>query len=191
MRLPAASTPMSAMVTPASERAPIAASAARSTVSRFGCLPNLVIRIPMIQIWSLALICCSFVACGVGSSRGLEAEADGLCPVGVGADRERCESYLHPVVDMFRVGLDIDEVGPHLSAVAVHHGSDERDADPRCGERDDRERPHRSFGRDRDGLEFGGEAAGACIPPVEEPRTAVGAFPRDQVRFTVVKNQVV
>ena len=49
-------TPMSAIVTPASASAPLAASAARSTVSLSACLPNLVIRMPRIQMSSLALI---------------------------------------------------------------------------------------------------------------------------------------
>ena len=40
----------------------MAASAARSTVSRSGCLPNLVIWMPRIQTSSLALIADSFVA---------------------------------------------------------------------------------------------------------------------------------
>ena len=57
MRLPAATTPMSCMVTPPSARAPRAASAARSTVSLSGCLPNLVMVIPRIQMSSaLAMI---------------------------------------------------------------------------------------------------------------------------------------
>jgi hypothetical protein len=42
MRLPAARTPMSRTDTWASDIAAMAASAARSTVSRFGCFPNLV-----------------------------------------------------------------------------------------------------------------------------------------------------
>ena len=42
IRLPAASTPISFIVTPASLNAACAASAARSTVSRSGCFPNFV-----------------------------------------------------------------------------------------------------------------------------------------------------
>jgi hypothetical protein len=42
IRLPAASTPMSFIVTPPSARAACAASAARSTVSSSGCFPNFV-----------------------------------------------------------------------------------------------------------------------------------------------------
>src|ERR687891_434403 len=55
MRLPAANTPMSRIVTPPSASAPIAASAARSTVSLSGCLPNLVMWIPRIQTSSFAM----------------------------------------------------------------------------------------------------------------------------------------
>ena len=49
IRFPAASTPMSFMLTPASARAFIEASEARSIVSLSGCLPNFVIEIPRIQ----------------------------------------------------------------------------------------------------------------------------------------------
>src|SRR6056297_732476 len=53
IRLPAASTPMSAMVTPPSASAAMTASEARSTTSRSVCLPNLVMLIPRIQMSSL------------------------------------------------------------------------------------------------------------------------------------------
>ncbi len=53
IRLPAARMPMSFMVTPPSASAARAASAARSTVSWSGCLPNLVMLIPRIQMSSL------------------------------------------------------------------------------------------------------------------------------------------
>jgi hypothetical protein len=47
---------MSRIVTPPSARAAIAASAARSTVSLSGCLPNFVILMPRIQMSSLAMV---------------------------------------------------------------------------------------------------------------------------------------
>src|SRR5271166_6606080 len=169
IRLPAAITPTSAMVTPASASAPVAASAARSTVSRSGCLPNLVIRIPRIQISSLALI-----VTAPSSFGGLEAEADRLGARRVGSHRVSGQPHLHPVADVFRIGLDVDQVGPHLGAVAVDHGCHERGGDARCGEGDDRERPYRPLGRNRDGGEAGREARGASISSVEEPCTAVG-----------------
>ena len=49
IRLPTASTPTSAMVTPPSSSAPRAASEARSITSLSRCLPNLVIWIPRIH----------------------------------------------------------------------------------------------------------------------------------------------
>src|SRR5829696_2227180 len=49
MRLPAARTPICCMVTPPSDSAPMAASAARSIVSWSLCFPNLVMWIPRIQ----------------------------------------------------------------------------------------------------------------------------------------------
>ena len=52
-RQPAARMPMSFIVTPPSASAASAASAARSTWSLSGCLPNLVILIPRIQTLSL------------------------------------------------------------------------------------------------------------------------------------------
>ena len=55
IRLPAAMTPMSAMVTPPSASAAITASDARSTTSWSVCLPNLVMLIPRIQMSSLTV----------------------------------------------------------------------------------------------------------------------------------------
>src|SRR5712672_1817079 len=102
---------MSDMVRPASESAPVAASAARSTVSRSGCLPNLVIRMPRIQISSLALIVAAPSSVGDSwSGRRLEAEADRLGALGVGADRVGGQAHLHPVADVLGIGLDVDEV---------------------------------------------------------------------------------
>ena len=61
--------PMSFIDTPPSLRAPWTASAARSTVSLSGCLPNLVMWIPRIQMSSLALIvCCSVSQLLAGSN---------------------------------------------------------------------------------------------------------------------------
>ena len=62
---------------------PCAASAARSTVSLSGCLPNFVMWIPRIQMSSLRH------GRSPSVSAGLEAEADGLGAVVVGADRVR------------------------------------------------------------------------------------------------------
>jgi hypothetical protein len=56
MRFPAAKIPISAIVTPASANAAIAASDPRSTMSLSECLPNLVIAIPRIQMSSLAMM---------------------------------------------------------------------------------------------------------------------------------------
>src|SRR5438132_8706849 len=92
IRLPAASTPMSFIVTPASDSAPIAASAARSIVSLSGCLPNLVIWIPRIHTSSAAILSLLCVA----SIDRLEAEADGLGAFVVVAERERGQTHLHP-----------------------------------------------------------------------------------------------
>src|ERR1700744_2941158 len=102
-------TPMSAIVTPASASAPVAASAAKSTVSRSGCLPNLVIRIPRIQISSLVLI-----AVAPSSFGGLEAEANCLGALGIGSHRVGGQPHLHPVANVLGIGLDVDEVAAHL-----------------------------------------------------------------------------
>src|ERR1700678_4005234 len=102
---------MSAIVTPASASASVAASAARATVSRSACLPNLVIRIPRIQMSSLALIVAPSSEGVVQASGGLETEADCLGARRVGADRVDGQSHLHPVADVLWVGLDVDQVG--------------------------------------------------------------------------------
>src|SRR5690606_29966552 len=183
IRLPAASTPMSAMVRPASASAPIAASAARSTVSRSGCLPNLVMVMPTIQMSSLALIvapCRREVVCRSG--RGLETEADGLGAVGVRADRVGRQPHLHPGADVLGVRFDVDEVGAHMGAVAVHHGRHERDGNPGRGERHDGERTDHALGGDRHGGEVGAEAPRAGVAPVEESCAALGALVGDQFR---------
>src|SRR5256885_2013408 len=140
MRLPAASTPMSFIVTPASDSAPIAASAARSTVSLSGCLPNLVIWIPRIQT--------SLVAMALLSADGLEAEADGLGAVVVGADRIRRQPHLHADLDVLGVRGAVDDVGPHARAVAVDDPGHERRGDAGRRERDDGERPQLPGGLD-------------------------------------------
>src|SRR5262245_29118450 len=106
MRLPAARTPMSFIVTPPSARAASAASAARSTVSLSGRLPNLVMLMPRIQTSSA-------IAVGL---QGCEPEADGLGAGAVGADRERGELDLHAQAHVLGVGLDADHVAPHAGA---------------------------------------------------------------------------
>ena len=56
IRFPAARTPMSRMLTPASVSAAMTASAPRSTMSLSECFPNFVIAIPRIQMSSLAMM---------------------------------------------------------------------------------------------------------------------------------------
>src|SRR6185437_8906541 len=116
MRLPAASTPMSCIDTPASRSAPCAAWAARSTMSRSGCFPNFVIVIPRIQTSSV-----------MSRSYRLEAESNcfgaGLVP----AQHVRREPDPHADVDVVGRRLDVDDVGSHLRPVAIDHGRNERD----------------------------------------------------------------
>src|ERR1700735_5198921 len=183
-------TPMSAIVTPASASAPVAASAARSTVSLSGCLPNLVIRIPRIQMSSLALIVTPLSGSG-SSVRGFEAEADRLGARRVGADRISGQPHFHPVTNVLRIGFDIDKIGAHLGAVAVDHRRDERGGNAGCGKRDDGERSQRALGRNGNGCEFGRETTGARIAPIEESGAAVCAFLRDEVGIAVIEHQIV
>src|SRR5436190_24368162 len=129
MRFPAASTPMSPIVTPPSRRAPVAASAARSTVSSSGCLPNFVMWIPRIQTLSLAMT--------ILLADRFEPEADGLGAVVVGADRERGQPDLHADRDVFGIGGTVDDVGPHARAVAVDDTGDEGRGDAGRRERHD------------------------------------------------------
>src|SRR6476646_7443937 len=112
MRLPAARMPMSRMVTPPSASAPIAASLARSMVSRSGCLPNLVMWIPRIQM-SSAAIACSF--------QRFETEPDRIGAGAVRADDLRCEPDLHADVHVIGVGLDVHDVGANARSLAVDH----------------------------------------------------------------------
>src|SRR4029450_940976 len=142
IRLPAASTPMSAMVTPPSARAAMAASAARSTVSWSGCLPKRVMWIPRIQTSS---------AMG-GLLRG-EPEADRLGAGAVDADRERGQRHLHAQLHVVGGGLDAHDVASHAGAVAVDGGGHDRHRDPRRRHTHDRERPHLALGGNRHGAE--------------------------------------
>src|SRR5579864_7026192 len=105
IRFPAARIPMSFMVTPASDRAPRAASAARSTVSLSRCLPNLVMWIPRIQTFSaISLLQWK------GALGGLVAEADRLHAVVIGAQRIRGQPDTHPGRDRLGCRVDVDQV---------------------------------------------------------------------------------
>src|ERR1700751_3483652 len=101
IRLPAAMTPTSFMVTPPSFSGAIAASAARSTVSWSGCFPNLVMWMPRIQMSSLAMSV---------TFHWFEAEADGLGPLVVGPQPVRGQADLHARVDVLGVRRHVDEV---------------------------------------------------------------------------------
>src|SRR5690606_2819273 len=119
MRLPAASTPMSFIVTPASARAASAASAPRSTTSLSGCLPNLVIVMPRIQM-SSAMVFPSVLD-------GLEAEADGLGALAVGRPPVGGEGVRHAVVRVVRLPVLVVHVAADAGAVAVDVAGDEGD----------------------------------------------------------------
>src|SRR3712207_1996875 len=119
IRLPAAMICMSFMETPPSASAPMAASDARSTTSLSACLPNFVIVIPRIHTFSAIVFSSRFgsVRVGFGSvsgtSGGLEAEADRLGAVVVGAHRVGREADLHPEADLLGVRVDVDDVAAH------------------------------------------------------------------------------
>src|SRR5215468_7049920 len=116
-RLPAARIPMSFIVAPESASAPRAASAPRSTTSLSGCLPNLVMWIPRIQMSSLLLIVVlRFARCSVD---GFETEADRLGSVGVGAHRIGGQPQLHAERDVLGIGWAVDHVAAHARAVAI------------------------------------------------------------------------
>src|SRR5688500_10249214 len=100
--------PMSFIVTPPSLRAPCTASAARSTVSLSGCLPNLVMWMPSIQMSSLALIV--LLRLSVLSVVGrFEPEADGFLAVIVLTQRVRRQADLHVRRDVVGIRLHVDD----------------------------------------------------------------------------------
>src|SRR3954470_6485695 len=183
MRLPAASTPICFIVTPASFRAAMAASAARSTVSCSGCLPNLVMWIPRIQTLSAT-------SHAPWDLDRLEAEADGFGAVVVGADGIGRQLDLHPERHVVGVGIGVDDVAAHARAVAVDNGRHERNGDAWRGERHDCERAHLAIGADRCSLELRAPARRARIAPVEEPRSALDALVGFEMRV-VAQHQVV
>src|SRR3954470_13743262 len=105
MRLPAAITPMSFIAAPPSASAASVASAARSTVSRSGYLPNFVMWIPRIQTSSLAI-----AGLLVLLVDRLEAEADGIGAGAVLTDHVGGQLHLHPELHVLGVGLGVDHV---------------------------------------------------------------------------------
>ena len=110
---------MSRIVTPPSASAPRAASAARSTVSLSGCLPNLVMWMPRIQTSSLAIDAVSFLP-------RLEAEADRFgaaasVPTGSVASRT-----FMPSVTCSGSGVTLHRLRAHARAAAVDDRGDER-----------------------------------------------------------------
>src|SRR3954451_21568171 len=102
MRLPAASTPMSFIDTPPSLSAAITASAARSTVSLSGYLPNFVMWMPRIQMSPLAIV--------RSPSDRFEAEADGLDALIARANPVDCQLHLNAELHVLGTGLRVDDV---------------------------------------------------------------------------------
>src|SRR3954452_15616398 len=180
MRLPAARMPMSFMVTPASARAAMAAWAARSTVSRSGCLPNFVMLIPRMKTSSLI----------ASRSQGLVAEADGLGAVVVRPGHERGQLDLHAERHVLGIRIGVDHVAAHRGAVAVDDPGHERHGHTGGGEGHDGERLQLALVGDRGVLELGGEARGTGVAAVEELRPAARALLGHQVRV-VAQHQVV
>src|SRR6185437_16476770 len=101
------------------------------------------------------------------------------------------ESHLHAIADVLGIGLDVDQIGAHLGAVAVDDGSDEWGRNAGCGKSDDGEGPHGAFARHRDRPEFRRKTTGAGVTPIEKSGAAVFAFLRDEVRIAVVEHQIV
>src|SRR5262245_8850035 len=162
IRLPAASTPMSCMVTPPSARAPRAASEARSIVSLSGCLPNLVIVIPRIQTSSAMSV----------RLLGAEPEPDGFRAGTVDTDGERREPDLHAQPDVFRSGLRAHDVAPHAGPVAVDHGGHERHGDARRGHGHDGERLYLALRGHPHLAEVGSAARRTGVATIEEASAA-------------------
>src|SRR5688500_5572897 len=138
MRLPAARMPMSRMVTPPSARAAMAASAARSTVSRSGCLPNFVMLMPRMKMSSLI----------ASRSQGLVAEADGLGAVVVGSHHVGGQLDLHAERHVLGIGLGVDHVAADARAVTVDDPGHEGHGHARRREGDDGERLQLALVRD-------------------------------------------
>ena len=169
---------MSFIVTPPSASAPIAASAARSTVSLSGCLPNLVMWIPRIQMSSLAI-------CSAPSSveRVRSRSRSPRCR------RCRCRSGRSRAAPSCRA-CTCSGSGSTLTSWRARSCRRSRRPRPRtapgCPARrsdDDRERAHLALGRDVDRAELGAEAGGARVAPVEEPGAAARALVGDEVRL--------
>src|SRR5580700_8305344 len=114
-RFPAPMMPMSFMVTPPSARAPETASDARSAMSLSGCLPNLVMWMPRIQMSSLMAVSSS----GRFSADRLVAKADRLDAFFVGANRKRRQTKLHSERDLLGGGVNVHHVGPDGRAIDV------------------------------------------------------------------------
>ena len=143
---------MSFIVTPRVRQRRRAASAARSTVSWSGCLPNFVILMPE-DPESSPWPCAS-------AFRGSKAEADGLGAVSRRFRRVRGKPHLHPerARARGRASMLID-VAAHAGAAAVdHRPATNGTGMPGAANGDDRERPQLALGRDVDRAELGAEA---------------------------------
>ena len=181
IRLPAASTPMSFIVTPPSVERGLRGLGGEVDGVLVGVLPEL--RHVDAEDPD--------VVAGHGyASRGLEAEADGLGAVIIRAHRVGRQAHLHPERHVLGIGRRVDHVAAHAGAPAVDDRRHERHRDARRGQRHDGEGPHLALGRDVDRLELGAEARRARVAPVEELRPARRALVGDQVRL-VAEHQVI
>src|SRR6476646_8782050 len=107
-RLPAPSTPMSWMVTPASVSAPFADSLARSMRSFSPWRPNFVMYAPRIQTLSVESL--------ISGLTWFEGERDGFGAVVVGARDERRHADGHAELHVLGIGRHVLEVALHRTA---------------------------------------------------------------------------
>ena len=121
---------MSSLVMPADANVSSAASISRSSVPLFQCSPNGVHPIPTMATWSLIPcepICASprSSACPVSCDRARFPEV----VVDVVGGEQLAERHLHPVADLQRVDVDVDELHRQpAAAVEVDHGERDRRA---------------------------------------------------------------
>ena len=134
---------MSFIDTPPSARAPRMASAARSTMSLSGCLPNFVMWIPRIQISSLALMSAPL------HPTGSKPKPMASVPLSSVPSEYVASLTFIPVWTCSGSGSTLMMLPRTLVPSQSTTPDDERHLDARCGEGDDRERAQRALGADR------------------------------------------
>ena len=167
MRLPAASTPMSAIVAPRVGERGLRGFRRQVDGVLVGVLPELR-HVDPEDPDVVTHRCAPVVQAEIGSKPNPIAST----PLSSSPSEYVARLDLHPELHVLRIGVDVQQVPAHRGAVAVDDRGDEGRRDARCRVRDDRERPHFALAGDVGITELGAEARRAPVATIEVPRAA-------------------